>query len=264
MDQQIVPQVFSSDQFGEVRALKDDSGPLFVLKDIMAPIGLTNTTKAVSGLEEDEFTTIQLTDALGRTQGTYVITEAGLYSLVLKSRKPEARAFKRWVTHEVLPAIRRDGGYMVARAGETPEETMARAVLIAQRTIERQDATIERQRAAIRELAPKAAFFDAVGDADGKMSVADFSKALRQSGIRMGQNRLFRWFRDNGYMGKRGVHRNRPTQRTIDQGLFYLHDTTFVRGDGKVFNSFTPMITAKGATAFFRRISGQRQMSMDM
>lgn len=255
-------QVFSNSEFGSIRVTKGEGGePWFVARDITDALGLDRT--ATRRLDDDEKGVRSMHTPGGAQEMTFV-TEAGFYSLALASKKPEARAFKRWVTHEVLPAIRRDGGYMVARAGETPEETMARAVLIAQRTIERQDATIERQRAAIRELAPKAAFFDAVGDADGKMSVADFSKALRQSGIRMGQNRLFRWFRDNGYMGKRGVHRNRPTQRTIDQGLFYLHDTTFVRGDGKVFNSFTPMITAKGATAFFRRISGQRQMSMDI
>ena len=152
---------------------------------------------------------------------------------------------------------------MVARDGETPQETMARALLIAQETINRKDSTIAAQRDTIRELSPKAAFFDAVGDSDGKMSVADLSKALRQAGIGMGQNRLFKWFRDNGYMGKRGIHRNRPTQRAIEQGLFYLHDTTFVRRDGKVFNSFTPMVTAKGATVFFKAISKQLQMSIE-
>ena len=168
------------------------------------------------------------------------------------------------MTHDVLTSIRRDGGYMVARPDESDAEVLSRALLIAQQTIERRDAKIADQQAVIGELSPKAAFFDAVGDSDGKMSVADLSKALRQAGIQMGQNRLFKWFRDNGYMGKRGIHRNRPTQRAIEQGLFYLHDTTFVRRDGKVFNSFTPMVTAKGATVFFKAISRQRQMAIEV
>lgn len=263
MSEEIVPQVFSNDEFGTIRVLRDDDGePWFVAKDVCDALGIrTDTIRTI--LDDDEVRETN-PNSIGVAGGRnpLVVSEAGLYSLILKSRKPEAKRFKRWVTHDVLPAIRRDGGYMVARDGETPQETMARALLIAQETIDRKDSTIAAQQDTIRELAPKAAFYDAVGDSDGKMSVADFSKALRQAGIHMGQNRLFTWFRDNGYMGKRGVHRNRPTQKTIEQGLFYLHDNTFVDHDGKVFTSFTPMITPKGATFFFKRITHQRQMRL--
>lgn len=256
---EIVPQVFENKEFGTIRAMRGDDGePWFVAKDVCDALELSNVTVALQRLDDDERAKFNL----GRQGDTNVVNEAGLYTLILGSKKKEAHAFKRWVTHEVLPAIRRDGGYMVAR-DETPEETMARALLIAQEAINRKDSTIAAQRDTIRELSPKAAFFDAVGDSDGKMSVADLSKALRQAGIGMGQNRLFKWFRDNGYMGKRGIHRNRPTQRSIEQGLFYLHDTTFVRRDGKVFNSFTPMVTAKGATVFFKAISKQQQISIE-
>lgn len=260
MSEEIVPQVFENSEFGKLRVTQDESGePWFVAKDVCDALGL-DTSHVRRGLDDDEVTT--LPNWQGKGAAPLIVSEAGLYSLVLKSRKPEAKRFRRWVTHDVLPAIRRDGGYMVAREDETPQETMARALLIAQETIDRKDSTIAAQQDTIRELAPKAAFYDAVGDSDGKMSVADFSKALRQAGIHMGQNRLFTWFRDNGYMGKRGVHRNRPTQKTIEQGLFYLHDNTFVDHDGKVFTSFTPMITPKGATFFFKRITHQRQMRL--
>lgn len=265
MSNEIVTQVFENKEFGAIRAMRDEDGePWFVAKDVCDALGIrTDTVRTI--LDDDEVREIPNPNSIGVTHGRapLIVSEAGLYSLVLKSRKPEAKRFKRWVTHDVLPAIRRDGGYMVARDGETPQETMARALLIAQETINRKDSTIAAQRDTIRELSPKAAFFDAVGDSDGKMSVADLSKALRQAGIGMGQNRLFKWFRDNGYMGKRGIHRNRPTQRSIEQGLFYLHDTTFVRRDGKVFNSFTPMVTAKGATVFFKAISRQQQISIE-
>ena len=254
--------MFKNDEFGTIRAMRDEGGePWFVAKDVCDALGLGRQQDSTRYLDDDEKGECLVNTPSGE-QRMVTVSEAGLYSLILRSRKPEAKRFKRWVTHDVLPAIRRDGGYMVARDGETPQETMARALLIAQQTIERKDSTISAQQDTIRELAPKAAFYDAVGDSAGKMSVADFSKALRQAGIHMGQNRLFTWFRDNGYMGKRGVHRNRPTQKTIEQGLFYLHDNTFVDSDGKVFNSFTPMITPKGATVFFGRITRQRQMRL--
>ena len=253
-------QAFDSPEFGQLRVIQDEGGePWFVAKDVCDALGLGRQQDSTRYLDDDEKGECLVNTPSGE-QRMVTVSEAGLYSLILRSRKPEAHAFKRWVTHDVLPSIRRNGGYMVARPDESDAEVLSRALLIAQQTIERRDARIADQQATIDELSPKAAFFDAVGDSDGKMSVADLSKALRQAGIGMGQNRLFKWFRDNGYMGKRGIHRNRPTQRSIEQGLFYLHDTTFVRRDGKVFNSFTPMVTAKGATVFFKAISRQRQM----
>jgi anti-repressor protein len=264
MPREILPQVFDNPEFGQLRVIRGDDGePWFVAKDVCDALGLGRQQDSTRYLDDDEKGECLVNTPSGE-QRMVIVSEAGLYSLILRSRKPEARRFKRWVTHDVLLSIRRNGGYMVARPEESDAEVLSRALLIAQRTIERRDAEIADQQAMIGELSPKAAFFDAVGDSDGKMSVADLSKALRQAGIEMGQNRLFKWFRDNGYMGKRGIHRNRPTQRAIEQGLFYLHDTTFVRRDGKVFNSFTPMVTAKGATVFFKAISGQRQMAIEV
>lgn len=262
MSQDIVPQTFTSEEFGAIRAVEEEGKPMFCAKDVATALGYVNTKDAIAKHCKGVAIRYPLPTEGGIQQMRF-ITEGDMYRLIASSKLEGAQRFESWVFDDVLPSIRRDGGYMVAR-DETPEETMARALVIAQRTIERKDRTIADQRETIRELAPKARFFDAVGDSDGKMSVADFSKALRQSGIGMGQNRTFKWFRDNGYMGKRGVHRNRPTQKTIDQGLFYLHDTTYTRRDGKVLNSFTPMLTPKGATYFFRVISSQRQMELDV
>jgi anti-repressor protein len=254
--------VFTNHEFGQIRTFTGNDGePWFVGKDVANALGYTNPQKAIRDHVDEEDRTVNESFTVNGTAVT-LVNESGIYALILTSKLPKAKEFKHWITSDVLPAIRRDGGYMVARDGETPQETMARALLIAQETIDRKDSTIAAQQDTIRELAPKAAFYDAVGDSDGKMSVADFSKALRQAGIHMGQNRLFTWFRENGYMGKRGVHRNRPTQKTIEQALFYLHDNTFVDNDGKVFTSFTPMITPKGATFFFKRITRQRQMKL--
>ena len=276
---EILPQVFDNPEFGTIRVVKSESGePMFLVKDICDFFGVTNRNRVLQQLDDDEKGGTQIDTPGGKQTMTY-LTEAGLYHFLFIIQPSKARGvpqeeidakcklvnrYKRWVTHDVLPSIRKSGGYMVARPDESDAEVLSRALLIAQQTIERRDARIADQQAVIGELSPKAAFFDAVGDSNGKMSVADLSKALRQAGFPIGQNRLFKWFRDNGYMGKRGIHRNRPTQRAIEQGLFYLHDSTFVRRDGKVFNTFTPMVTAKGATVFFKAISRQRQMSIEV
>lgn len=173
------------------------------------------------------------------------VTEPGFYKLVMRSRKPEAKAFKRWVTHEVLPALRRDGGYMVERH-ESPEETMARAVLLAQ-------TTIDRQKACIAEMRPKAMFADAVGASDGTCLVGELAKMIRQNGVPMGQNRLFELMRRDGYLGKSGSNRNVPTQRSMEMGLFRIKETSVIHSDGHVTLNRTPKVTDRGQRYFIER-----------
>ena len=151
-------RLFEHGEFGQLRIVERDGEHWFVAKDVCSALGLGNNRQAVSRLDEDEKRVIS-SDTPGGKQELQAVNEPGLYSLVLSSRKPEAKAFKRWVTHEVLPAIRKDGGYMVAR-DETPEETMARALLMA-------DSTIRRQRALIADLEPRAELGEAMSAADG-------------------------------------------------------------------------------------------------
>ena len=181
------------------------------------------------------------------------MNEAGLYVLVLSSRKPEAKAFKRWVTHEVLPALRREGGYMVARADETPEETMARAVLLAQQTIDRQKSRIAGLEAENEAMRPKALFADAVAASDGTCLIGEFAKMLRQNGVDIGQNRLFAMLREDGYLGKVGQNRNVPTQRSMELGLFRIKETAITHSDGHVTINRTPKLTGKGQRYFLER-----------
>lgn len=195
-------------------------------------------------LEDDE-KGLRSVETPGGTQMANVITEPGLYSAILGSRVPEAKAFKRWVTHEVLPALRRDGGYMVAR-DETPEQTMARAVLLAQ-------ATIDRQKSRIAELEPKALFADAVAASDGTCLVGELAKMMRQNGVKVGQNRLFAMLREDGYLGNVGQNRNVPTQRAMDLGLFRIKETAVTHSDGHVTLSRTPKVTGKGQRYFLER-----------
>ena len=238
-------QVFQNDQFGKIRAMRGKDGePWFVARDVATILGYGDATHMTRRLESDE-KGLRSVETLGGIQAVTVITEPGLYSAILGSRVPEAKAFKRWVTHEVLPAIRRDGGYMVAR-DETPEETMARAFVIAQ-------ATIDRQKSRIAELEPKALFADAVAASDGTCLVGELAKMMRQNGLTVGQNRLFAMLREDGYLGNVGNNRNVPTQRAMDLGLFRIKETAVTHSDGHVTINRTPKVTGKGQIYFIKR-----------
>ena len=236
-------QVFENSEFGKIRAMRGEDGePMFVAKDVCAALSIAPT--AASRLDEDE-KGLRLTQTPGGEQNVLLVTEPGFYKLVMRSRKPEAKAFQRWVTHEVLPAIRRDGGYMIAR-DETPEETMARAFVIAQ-------ATIDRQKSRIAELEPKALFADAVAASDGTCLVGELAKMMRQNGLTVGQNRLFAMLREDGYLGNVGGNRNVPTQRAMDLGLFRIKETAVTHSDGHVTINRTPKVTGKGQIYFIKR-----------
>ena len=245
-------QVFDSPEFGTVRAIRDENGePMFVASDVAKILGYGDATHMTRRLEEDE-KGLRSVETPGGTQMANVITEPGLYSAILGSRVPEARAFKRWVTHEVLPALRRDGGYMVAR-DETPEQTMARAVLLAQQTIDRQKRRIAGLEAENEEMRPKALFADAVTASDGTCLIGEFAKMLRQNGVDIGQNSLFAMLREDGYLGKVGQNRNVPTQRSMELGLFRIKETAITHSDGHVTINRTPKLTGKGQRYFLER-----------
>lgn len=246
-------QTFESDQFGTVRAIRDENDePMFVASDVAKILGYGDATHMTRRLEEDE-KGLRSVETPGGTQMANVITEPGLYSAILGSRVPEARAFKRWVTHEVLPALRREGGYMVARADETPEELMARALLLAQGTMERQKRRIAGLEAENEEMRPKALFADAVAASDGTCLIGEFAKMLRQNGVDVGQNRLFAMLREDGYLGKAGQNRNVPTQRSMELGLFRIKETAITHSDGHVTINRTPKLTGKGQRYFLER-----------
>lgn len=250
-------QVFESAEFGTVRVSTRDGEPWFVAKDVCDALGIAKYRDAVSRLDPDERGSV-LVDTLGGAQEASAVSEPGFYKLVMRSRKPEAKAFQRWVTHEVLPAIRRTGGYMAARPDETPEETMARALRIADETMKRQRERIEGLSAENAELRPKALFADAVAASDGTCLVGELAKMLRQNGVDMGQNRLFAWLRENGWLGKSGCNRNVPTQRAMDMGLFRVKETAVTHSDGHVTVTRTPKVTGKGQRYFVGKFVGAK------
>lgn len=247
-----------------LRTLTDEAGePWFVLKDCMSILDLGNPTETVKMFDKDEFSTTEVIDSIGRRQQTYIISEPGLYRLVMKSRKPEAKEFQRWVTHEVLPQIRKTGGYIPTTDADDDMTILAKAVMIGQRTMEAQKQRIAEQQTRIVELEPKARFADAVAASDGTCLVGELAKMLRQNGMDIGQNRLFRLLQADGYLGKSGSNRNVPTQRAMDLGLFRIKETTVTHADGHTTVSRTPKVTGKGQRYFIDRYWGRAQPSLE-
>ena len=237
-------QIFENTDFGAIRVSAVDGEPWFVAKDVCDALGIA-TNHVKDGLDSDEVANLPITE-IGPKHGgktPLVVSEPGLYKLIMRSRKPEAKAFQRWVTHEVLPAIRKTGGYIAAKQDETPEQIMARAVIVAQDTIERQKKQLD-------ELRPKAMFADAVAASDGTCLVGELAKMIRQNGVEIGQNRLFDVLRSRGFLGKSGGNRNVPTQRAMDMGLFRIKETAITHSDGHVTLNRTPKVTGKGQRYF--------------
>lgn len=251
MSNQIQPFDFNGIQ---VRVLTDEHGnPWFLGADVCAILG-TATNHIREYLDADEITNIRSTDiAQNGGKAPVFVSESGLYSLVLRSRKPEAREFKRWVTHEVLPQIRKTGGYIPTTDADDDMTILAKAVMIGQRTMEEQKRRIAEQSTHIKELEPKARFADAVAASDGTCLIGELAKMLRQNGLDIGQNRLFEILRQDGYLGKTGSNRNVPTQKAMDLGLFRIKETAVTHSDGHVTINRTAKVTGKGQTYFIKR-----------
>ena len=251
-----------------LRTLTDEAGePWFVAKDACDILGMSNPSMAVTALDKDEVAQIDPKDYLGSenrsNQAVNIVSEPGLYKLIMRSRKPEAKEFQRWVTHEVLPQIRRTGGYIPMSESDSDEDIMARAVLVAQKTIERKNQQLQAKDAQIKVLEPKARFADAVAASDGTCLVGELEKMLRQNGMDIGQNRLFRLLQADGYLGKSGSNRNVPTQRAMDLGLFRIKETTVTHADGHTTVSRTPKVTGKGQRYFIDRYWGRTQPTLE-
>lgn len=252
---------FENAEFGRIRAVSENGEPWFVASDVSEVLGYRTAYDMTRNLFEDEKGT-QIVRTPGGNQQMAIVNEPGFYHAVMQRRsswvkdddaRHRVEAFQRWVTHEVLPAIRKTGGYIAAKPDETPEETMARALRIADETMRRQRERIEGLAAENAELRPKALFADAVAASDGTCLVGELAKMLRQNGVDIGQNRLFAWLRDNGWLGKSGCNRNVPTQRAMDMGLFRIKETAVTHSDGHVTVTRTPKVTGKGQAYFVNR-----------
>ncbi len=243
-------QVFNNSEYGEFHAFLNDAGePEFIAREVTNALELDRT--AVRKLDDDE-KGVRLMHTPGGEQEVSTVTEPGFYKLVMRSRKPEAKAFQRWVTHEVLPALSRTGAYR-AQPAETLEELSLRAITGL-------TAEVERQKARIKELEPKARFADAVAASDGTCLVGELAKMLTQAGVPIGQNRLFERLREDGFLGKSGQNRNVPLQRYVEQGLFVIKESAHVHADGHVSINRTPKVTGKGQVYFMRYLGATKAL----
>lgn len=289
-------RVFDSFEFGAIRtAVSEDGEPLLNAHDVAVSLGYRDAERITRLLDADEVDS-HLVGVLGGKQSGRFITESGFYHVVMARKSafikdPDKRAsaarFQRWVTHEVLPSIRRTGGYMTAAPDETPDQLMARALLVAQEALQRRDAVIAEQAAAIEErdrsialqdaviarteaqveaMAPKALFADAMTASDRTYLIGEAAKIIRQNGIDMGQNRLFRILRDDwGLLGRRGCNWNLPTQRAMDMGLFHVKETIITHSDGHTTVSRTSKLTGKGLQYVVTRLAkGDGQLAIDV
>ena len=230
----------------EVRSLVINSEPWFVGKDVAEVLGYKNQNDAlVKHVDDEDKDTIAIRDSIGRNRNTPIINESGLYSLVLSSKLPSAKKFKRWVTSEVLPALRKTGQYQVKELSGS--ELMAKALIEAQSVLAAKDKVIE-------EMKPKVVFADAVATSHTSILVGELAKILKQNGIDMGQKRLFAWLREKGYLIKRqGTDYNMPTQKAMELGLFEIKEGSYVNGSGVNITTKTPKITGKGQQYFINK-----------
>lgn len=244
-------QIFNNPEFGEVRTVSIDGEPWFVGRDIALALGYSNTKDALAKHVDDDDkkmgsqnATPSIKDSLGRDQYPVFINESGLYSLVLSSKLPTAKKFKRWVTSEVLPTIRKTGGYHVP---QSPEEQMAQGLLAAQKLLAEKDKRIE-------EMRPKEIFADAVSVSKTDILIGDLAKLIKQNGRDIGQKRLFSWLREKGYLIKRkGLDWNMPTQRAMEMKLFRVKETVVTHADGHTTVSKTTKVTGKGQVYFVNK-----------
>lgn len=246
-------QIFTSPEFGEVRTVTINGEPWLVGKDVAEALGYSDAFGALKKHIDDEDRQNCQSDSFESPRGMTVINESGLYSLVLSSKLPGAKKFRRWVTAEVLPAIRKNGGYISGQEDLTPEELMARALQVAERTLAERDARIKALTEDTQRMKPKEIFADAVSASHTTVLIGDLAKLLKQNGYETGQKRLFEQLRSEGFLIKSGNSRNLPTQRAMELGLFEVKETAITNPDGSVRVTKTTKVTGKGQQYFINR-----------
>ena len=243
-------QIFNNEEFGQIRTVTIENEPWFVGKDVADNLGYQNGSRDINRhvLEEDRRKEMVFDG--NQNKETILINESGLYALIFGSKLESAKRFKHWVTSEVLPSIRKTGGYQKPVQGK---ELLALAVLEAQKTIEEKDAQIE-------EMKPHAILGQAITTANTSILVGDMAKILRQNGVNIGGQRFFEYLREKGYLIKRkGADWNLPTQRSMEMGLFEIKESVHIDGNGCNKISRTPKITGKGQNYFVNHFLKEKE-----
>ena len=253
-------EIFKNESFGEVRVAGTSEQPLFCLADVCKVLELGNPSQVKTRLDDGVISNEVIPDSLGRQQEMTFVNEDGLYDVILDSRKPQARAFRKWITSEVLPSIRKTGQYSVQKQYPIPR-TFSEALRLAadqQEEIEEQRKMIEAKDAKIAKDKPKVIFAEAVSTSQRSCLIAELAKILKQNGVNIGQNRLFEWMRKHGYLCSKGQYYNQPTQRAQELGLFEIKQTTINKPDGSILVSTTTKVTGKGQIYFVNKFMNEQ------
>lgn len=252
-------RIFENEKFGQVRTAWTGENPLFCAADVCRALGYTNGRKAVADHCDERDVTKRDTPTSSGIQSMTYVNESGMYALIFGSKLESAREFKYWVTSEVLPSIRKAGGYIATTPEMTDEEIMARAVLIGQETIKRQkeriaslEAENRQQALKIEQDAPKVVFADAVQVSKDNILIRLLVKFMQQNGVKIGELQLFEWMHKNGYLCRVGKNNHVPTRKSMDLGVMVQKENAVVTGT-TTFTSITPLVTPKGQIYFINK-----------
>lgn len=257
-------QIFNNNEFGEIRVLEMNNEPWFVGKDVAEVLGYKDTNRAVKQHVATEDLQVcdykaygdlypSLWNNINDFSNKILVNESGLYDLIFASELPNAKKFKRWVTSEVLPTIRKTGAYMT---DDTLEKALTNPDFLIDLATKLKEEKAKRKQleSVIEDNKPKVLFADSVSTSDQTILIGNLAKILRQNGIDIGQNRLFKWLREKGYLiGRRGESYNMPTQKSMELGLFKIKESTHNNPDGSVRITKTPKVTGKGQIYFINK-----------
>ena len=252
-------KIFVNSEFGKIQVIEKNGEPWFIGKEVAEILEYTNPRKALIDHVDEEDKGVTKCDTLGGKQNMTIINESGLYSLVLSSKLPQAKAFKRWITRDVIPAIRRHGGYLtndkIEEVLNDPDTIIKLATTLKEERLKRAEA--ERQ---LEEAKPKMIFADAVSASENTVLIGELAKLIKQNGQEIGQKRLFEWLRKNGYLIKQKcADYNMPTQRAMEMGLFRIKKTAITHSDGHVTVSRTVKVTGKGQQYFINKFAAMAE-----
>lgn len=245
-------KIFKNEEFGEVRTVEIGGEPWFVGKDVAEVLGYLNSSKALADhVDEDDKLNNESLSSLGQ-RGGWLINESGLYSLILSSKLPNAKAFKRWVTSEVLPSIRKHGLYAKEELLDNPDIAIAAFKALKEEREARKALEAEN-----KQMQPLALFAKSVSTSDTSILIGDLAKLLKQNGYDTGQKRLFEELRQRGFLMKSGSSKNLPTQKAMELGLFEVKESTINNPDGSVRVTKTTKVTGKGQVYFVNLFLGK-------
>lgn len=254
-------QIFNNEEFRENRTVTIKDETWFVGRDVATALGYAKPENAIATHVSDEDKTSTLIQGSGSNYKSkaILINESGLYALIFGSKLESAKRFKRWVTSEILPSIRKNGGYIAGQENMSDDELLAKALMVAQNKIAERDKIILQKQKRIDEMRPKEIFADAVTCSNTSILVGDLAKLLKQNGFHVGQNRLFEILRKDGFLIKNGSSKNMPTQKSMEMKLFEIKESTVTNPDGNIRTTKTPKVTGRGQVYFINKFVKEKR-----